>query len=51
MVCQRCQGLMVKELDEAYPRFFHIYQDRCVNCGMVKFNPNTQTKEGTCKRP
>lgn len=43
MICTRqgCKGLMVKEYDHGYPRHFHIYQDRCLNCGHVMFDPKT----------
>lgn len=54
MICERCKGLTVNELDGEYPKIFHIYQNRCLNCGHIKFDPRTidssvqLTKEAVC---
>lgn len=54
MTCLRCKGLTVSEPDSGYSIVFHIYQNRCLNCGHVMFDPKTVdsvsnlTKEGIC---
>jgi RNase P subunit RPR2 len=44
MNCPKCHGFLITEIDYEYTVAFNIYQQHCINCGYMCFDPRTVDK-------